>query len=395
MEFLNQTDQVIFHTYKRIPIEVSAAEGMYLIGAGGERYLDFLAGIGVNVLGYRHPRLESGFVGQIQRYTHVSNYYAQHPQVELAKRLCGLTGFEKVFFTNSGTEAVEGAIKLARLYGVRQGKTDVWGCSNAFHGRTLGALSLMDRPRYRDGFGPFLPHCGELQFNNRNDLAEKLSEKTAAVFLECVQGEGGIVPATQEFVDTLKELRNKFSFLIVADEIQSGVGRTGKFCAYEHYGFTPDIVTLAKPLGGGLPLGAILTKDNLAGLLQAGMHGTTFGGNPVACTGGCVVLDELTESKLLERVRERGKYFFEGLIQLQKRFPQKIREVRGKGLMLACELAFDGQALVSEMLRRNIIVNLMHGKILRFLPPYIVETAHIDECLANLGEILSAHRDKA
>ncbi|MEE9288498.1 MAG: aminotransferase class III-fold pyridoxal phosphate-dependent enzyme, partial [Bacteroidota bacterium] len=156
-----------------------------------------------------------------------------------------------------------------------------------------------------------------------------------------------------------------------------------------------DIVTLAKPLGGGLPLGAILTRDNLAGLLQAGMHGTTFGGNPVACAGGCVVLDELTKSKLLERVRERGEYFFDGLIQLQKRFPQKIREVRGKGLMLACELTFDGQALVSEMLRRNIIVNLMHGKILRFLPPYIVETAHIDECLVNLGEILSAHRENA
>lgn len=390
MEILTRSDQVLFHTYRRIPIEVVAAEGVYFIAADGQRYLDLLAGIGVNVLGYHHPRLESAMVNQMRRYLHLSNYFTQQPQVELAERLRGATGFGKVFFANTGAEAIEGSLKLARLWASKQGKMEFWGCSNGFHGRTLGALSLMDRTSYRDGFGPFLPHCGTIEFNNCEDLRQKTSDRTAAVFLECIQGEGGIVLATQEFIDMLTELQRQFHFLIVADEIQAGVGRTGKFCAYEHYGLRPDVAALAKPIGGGLPLAAILTRDDLADLLQPGMHGTTFGGNPVACAGGCIVLEELMTNNLMRHVEEMGKYFLEGLMELQSEFPSQIREVRGKGLMLACELAFDGKELFTKMLERHIVLNLIHGNVLRFLPPYTIEKTHLDECTRNLREVLKA-----
>ena len=299
-----------------------------------------------------------------------------------------MTGFGKVFFSNSGTEANEGAMKLVRLWGSKQGKSEVFGLSNSFHGRTFGALSLMDRPNYRDGFGPFVPQCGILAFNEPDALEAKLSENTAAVFIECIQGEGGIVLVRQEFIDKLKQLRAKFGFLIVADEIQSGVGRTGRFCAYEHYRLEPDIVTLAKPLGGGIPLGAILANDDLAGIIQPGMHGTTFGGNPVACAGGIAVLEELSHNKLLDRVMVKGDYFLEELNKLREKFPKKIMEARGKGLMLACELAFDGQEIVAGMRKRHVIVNLTQGKVLRFLPPYIIEKDQIEECIDKLAEVL-------
>src|SRR5581483_7717042 len=273
----------LFPTYDRLPIgAVTQAEGVYITTEAGTRYLDAIAGLGVNALGHSHPAVVQAIREQAGKYLHLSNLYLQEPQVILAEKLERASGWERTFFTNSGTEAVEGAIKLARKVFSDETKTEIWGIANGFHGRTFGALSVMDKGKYRDHFGPFVADASTIAGYDPAALEEAVSSRTAAILVEPIQGEGGIVEMPAEFAQALSELRTKHHFLIIADEIQSGIGRSGRFFAYEHYGLKPDIVVCAKAIGGGLPLGAILTRRDLAEALRAGVHGTTFGGNALA-----------------------------------------------------------------------------------------------------------------
>jgi acetylornithine/N-succinyldiaminopimelate aminotransferase len=381
-----------FHTYKRIPLEIDHGKGLYLYTKDGSRYLDMFSGLAVNPLGYGHPGILKAIQEQAARYIHVSNYYLQEPQIRLAELLLKHTGYVRAFFSNSGTEATEGAIKIARQWGIKKEKSEIISFTNAFHGRTYGALSLMDRPKYKDGFGPFLSGFRSVAFNDVGGLSRAVSETTATVILECIQGEGGVRPISQEFADRLTALKEQFGFLLIADEIQSGLGRTGKFFGYEHFGLHPDIVLMAKPIGGGLPLGVILGNSAVADVLQPGMHGTTFGGNPVACAAGVAVLQEVVEKGLIKNADTMGALMKSMLEDLARKFPGLIKEVRGCGLMLAAELDRDCEPVVAAMRDRYILINGTDRTVLRFLPPLIVREEHVRTTIEALRDVLDGMR---
>ncbi len=389
---LEKEQQLFFHTYKRLPLEIERGDGCYLFTKDGTRYLDFFGGIAVNALGHNHPRLCRAVEEQIHKYIHVSNYFVQEPQVKLAEKILSSSGFKRIFFTNSGTEATEGAIKLARKWGSTRGKTQLFGLSNAFHGRTMGALSLMDKKKYREGYEPFIENVGHLKFNDVDELKRNVDEKTLGIFVEFVQGEGGIFTVSREFAAELKSLRDKYGFLIMGDEIQSGIGRTGKFFGFQHTGVTPDIVILAKPIGGGLPLGAILGNDRVAETFTYGVHGTTFGGNPVACAAGLVVLDEVLDKGLMKHAEEIGAHLLSRLADVKKDFPQLVTEVRGFGCMVGVELSMDGQPVVDEMQKRHILVNCTNVNVLRLVPPLIVTKEQCDLLIDTLRSVLEGFR---
>ncbi len=386
---LNDREQAAFFpTYKRLPLQPVRGEGLYLVTADGARWLDLFAGIAVNALGHAHPRVVAAITAQAQNYIHLSNYFAQEPQVRLAELLLRHSGMARVFFANSGTEAMEGALKIARRRGAARGQSGLVGFSNAFHGRTLGALSIMDRPNYRDGFGPFLEGCASLPFNDVAALRAGVGPGTAAVVLECVQGEGGVRPVTPAFVAALKELRDEHGFLIIADEIQSGAFRTGRFLAADHFDLQPDLVTLAKPIGGGLPLGAILGAASVTDVLQPGQHGTTFGGNPVACAAGIAVLEEIEERGLAAHTVAMGDFFLAQLRQLAAAFPALVKEARGLGLMLALELHGEAEPVVVAMRERHILVNATDRTVLRFVPPLVITEDEVEIAVTALREVL-------
>ncbi len=393
MSLLENEAQLFFKTYKRLTLDVDHGDGCYLYTKDGRKYLDMFSGLAVNALGYNHPGIIAAIEKQIRKYIHLSNFFVQEPQVELAERLLRLSKFQKIFFTNSGTEAIEGTIKLVRKWGKAKNKTTIFGMSNGFSGRTMGSLSIMDKEKYREGYGPFLENCGHVEFNDADDLKKKVDNATAAVFLEFVQGEGGVVPVSAEFVAALQSLREKHGFLIVADEIQSGIFRTGTLFAFQHYKFTPDIVTIAKPIGGGLPLGAILGNEKVAEVWTHGVHGTTFGGNPVACAAGIAVIDALTTNRMAGRIGEASKYLFAQLDSLKKRFPI-IKEVRGYGFMVGVELTVESGPLVDAMLEDGVLVNSTAGTVVRILPPLIAGKEEIDIFLASFERVLTKHTKK-
>jgi len=384
---LEKEQKLFFHTYKRLSLEVERGEGCYLFTKDGTRYLDFFGGIAVNALGYNHPRLCKAIEEQIHKYVHVSNYFVQEPQVKLAEKILSASGFQKIFFTNSGTEATEGAIKLARKWGKPQGKNLLFGMSNAFHGRTMGALSLMDKQKYREGYEPFMGNVGHLKFNDVDDLRRNVNEETLGVFVEFIQGEGGIFVVSPEYAEELKSLRDRYGFLIIGDEIQSGIGRTGRLFGFSHTRVSPDIVILAKPIGGGLPLGAILGNDRVAETFTYGVHGTTFGGNPVACAAGLVVMEEILDKGLMRHAEEIGIYLGLRLVQLKKDYPSLVTEVRGIGCMMGIELSTEGQPIVDAMQQRHILVNCTNVNVLRFVPPLIITKEQCDEMVGALRSI--------
>jgi acetylornithine aminotransferase len=388
MAMLDREAALFLHTYKRLPLEIVRGEGVHLIARDGTRYLDMVAGIAVNALGYGHPRVVKAIEEQTRAYIHLSNYFLQEPQLRLAELLTAASGYPKIFFANSGTEVVEGAMKIARRWGQQHGKETLLAATNAFHGRTLGALSLMDRPKYREGFGPFLDRCGTFEFNDPSSLRSAVTPSTAALLVEFIQGEGGIRPVSREFAGTLAELKARHHFLLIADEIQSGLGRTGKFFAFQHYDVQPDIVLMAKPIGGGLPLGAILTTADAGEVLAPGMHGTTFGGNPVACAAGAAVVEEILQRDLTNHAEQIGTYFLSSLTSLAKEFPRAASEVRGSGLMLGMELNGEGDSVVAAMRARNVLINCTDQTVLRFVPPLIIGRSHVDETCAALRECL-------
>lgn len=378
-----------FQTYKRLSLDIIRGDGCYLYDRSGNRYLDFFAGLAVNSLGYNHPRVKEAIIRQLDRYIHLSNYYVQEPQVLLAEKLMTASGYRRLFFTNSGTEAIEGAIKLARKWGKKNGKVDLLGLSNSFHGRTMGALSLTERQKYREGYEPFLPNTGHVTFNDVGDLRKKVNERTLGIVLEFIQGEGGIHVVRPEFVAELKRLREQFGLLIIADEIQSGLGRTGKFFSFEHFDLRPDIVAIAKPLGGGLPLGAFLGNERVEDTFSYGVHGTTFGGNPVACAAGIVVMEEIVENGLMKNAAEIGSYLKSAFQAMQQEFPTVITDVRGFGCMLGIELSREGQPVVDELQRRGILVNCTNTNVIRFLPPLIISRQHCDQLLSEFRAVVS------
>ncbi len=373
----------LFPTYERLPIgAVTHAEGVHITTETGTTYLDAIAGLGANALGHSHPAVVHAIREQAGKYMHLSNLYLQEPQVVLAEKLERASGWERTFFTNSGTEAVEGAIKLVRKVFASEAKAEVMGVANGFHGRTYAPLSMMDKGKYRDNFGPFIADASCIPSYDVPALEEAISDRTAAVIVEAIQGEGGIVEMPREFAQALMELREKHHFLIIADEIQSGIGRTGRFFAYEHAGMKPDIVVIAKAIGGGLPLGAILTRRELADVMRAGVHGTTFGGNALACVAGSATL-ELVEKTYMDNAAHEGEYLKRAFEHLRDEHPKLIREVRGVGLMLGIEFTSRARDVQKTLLESaHIVTNVTAGEVLRMLPPLIFERKHSEE-LAN------------
>ena len=390
--------KLLLTTYERSPILFLGGEGVYIQDENGTKYLDLLSGIGVNALGYNHPAVVETIARQSRALIHTSNLYYHEGQAELALRLTERTGLDRVFFANSGTEAWEGALKLARAYaGLRRGEgvdigTKFLALEQSFHGRTFGSMSTTYKDKYREPFAPVVPGVEFVRFNDVADLRAKFSGEVCAILVEAIQGEGGIRPLTKEFFAEARTLANSTGALLIVDEIQAGMGRTGKWCAYQHYGTQPDITTLAKPLAGGLPLGAVLCTEEVARVMHAGMHGTTFGGGPLACAVGIAVIDTMEKDGLLARATETGNYFQDRLRWLASHH-ESIIDVRGKGLMLAAEVDSPefGKLIVAEMLKRRILINCTSDTVLRFLPPYILERAHVDTAIATLDEILTEH----
>jgi acetylornithine/N-succinyldiaminopimelate aminotransferase len=388
MTTTEQEHALFFHTYKRLPLEVDRGEGCYLFTKDGKKYLDMFSGLAVNALGYAHPAVTKAVEQQVRRYTHLSNLFLQEPQISLAEKLVKHSGYEKVFFCNSGTEAIEGSIKLVRKWSKTGNRHGIFGMTNGFSGRTMGALSLMDKKNYREGYEPFLDEFGVIEFNNCADLEKKITKDTAAVFFEPIQGEGGIVPVTTEFAAALGSLHKKYGFILVADEIQSGLGRTGKLFAFEHFGLHPDLVTFAKPIGGGLPLGGILGTAALADVWSPGMHGTTFGGNPVACAAGNAVVDIILAPAFMETVRQNAAYFFERLNALKQKY-SVIREVRGYGYMIGIEMESESAPIVEKILQKGVLANATAKTVVRVLPPLIAGKIEIDQFLAVFEESIT------
>lgn len=377
----------LVQTYARYPLVIDRGRGCWVYDAAGKRYLDFVTGLGVNALGHAHPRIVKVIREQAARAIHVSNLYYHGYQGPLAARLARLAGLDRVFLCNSGTEAIEGAIKMARARTEnREDKFHLVALDNSFHGRTMGALAATGQEKYRLPFRPLVPGVEFVRFNDVADLRARVSERTAAILLEPIQGEGGIFEVDGEFLRAAEELARKFNALLILDEIQCGLGRTGDYFAFRRAGAKPDIVVTAKPLAAGLPLGAILAREEVAAALGTGMHGTTFGGGPLACRVALEFLDILEQEKLLENVRRVGAYFQRCLRELQRRF-SFIKEVRGRGLMLAADLKFDARPLVNKAMDAGLLINSTHETVLRFLPPYIIGKEHVDRAIRILERI--------
>jgi acetylornithine/N-succinyldiaminopimelate aminotransferase len=390
--------RLLIPTYDRNPILFVTGEGVHIVDESGTKYLDLLSGIGVNALGYNHPVVVEAIARQSRALIHTSNLYFHEGQAELALRLTEQTGLDRAFFSNTGTEAWECAMKLARAYsGLRRSEgnkngTKYLALEQSFHGRTFGAVSTTYKDKYREPFAPVVPGVEFVRFNDVADLRAKFSTEVCAILVEAIQGEGGIRPLTQEFFAEARALATTTGALLIVDEIQAGIGRTGKWCAYQHYGIQPDVTTLAKPLAGGLPLGATLCTEEVARAFHPGMHGSTFAGGPLACAVAIAVIDYIENKNLLAHATEVGDYFQSRLRELAGRH-SAIIDVRGRGLMLAAELdsADLAKLVVAEMLKRHILINCTSDTVLRFLPPYILERAHVDTAIAALGEIFTEH----
>lgn len=384
---------LLLSTCERNPVMFTHGKGVYLWDSKGKKYLDFLSGIGVNALGYGHPAIQRVIARQSAQLIHVSNLFFHQYQAQLAGRLTKISGLDRAFFCNSGTEAWEAALKLARAYARAQrhnGNQPKWrilALENSFHGRTFGSLATTGQPKYQAPFAPLMPGVVFVRFNDVESLTKEFDASICAVCLETIQGEGGIRPVSQEFLHAARQLTRKSGALLILDEIQCGLGRTGRHFAYQHYGFVPDVVTVAKPLAAGLPLGAVLTSNQVASCIHPGMHGTTFGGGPLACSVAIEFLRQ--EQALLPHVRKVGGYFRRELEALAA-VHSAVLEVRGVGLMLALELDSSELAknVTRKLLQQEIIINRTHETVLRFLPPYIVERKHVDQVVRALDSAL-------
>ncbi|MDK2786670.1 MAG: acetylornithine/N-succinyldiaminopimelate aminotransferase [Thermotoga sp.] len=379
----------LMNTYNRFPVTLVYGKGSWVYDINGKAYLDFTSGIAVNVLGHSHPELVKAIKDQAEKLIHCSNLYWNLPQMELAELLSKNTFGGKVFFANTGTEANEAAIKIARKYGKMKSekKFKILSARNSFHGRTLGSLTATGQPKYQKPFEPLVPGFDYFEFNNIEDLRKKVSDEVCAIFLEPIQGESGIIPATKEFLEEARRLCDEYDILLVFDEVQCGMGRTGKLFAYQKYGVTPDILTVAKGLGGGVPIGAVVVNEK-ANVLEPGDHGTTFGGNPLACRAGVTVMKELTKEGFLDEVDRKGRYLLEKLSRMKEKY-SAVEDVRGMGLMIGIQFSgVENKNVAMKCFEKGLLVVPAGNNTVRLLPPLTVEYGEIDTALRILEEVL-------
>ncbi|MGZ4789585.1 MAG: acetylornithine/succinylornithine family transaminase [Terriglobales bacterium] len=382
--------QYLLGTYARFPVVFEKGKGVFLQDVKGKKYLDLISGLGVNALGYSHPRIVKVIRDQAAKLVHVSNLYYNQYQGLLAKKLVEASGLARAFFSNTGTEAIDGAIKLARAYGHKiggDGKYKLVAATNSFHGRTYGGMSLTATAKYRDDFKPLLEGVTFVSLNDVDALRNAVDDSTCGVFFETIQGEGGIFECSSEFLRAARRMCDEQKALLVLDEIQCGFGRTGEMFAFKHHGVYPDILTVAKPIAAGLPLGAIIVTQAVADVISAGKHGTTFGGGPLSCRVALEVLSIIQDEHLLDHVNKVGAYFHQELVNLQQNFAI-VKEVRGRGLMLALDLNVPSRPYADAALEAGVLINSTHETTLRFLPPFIIEEKHIDKAVKVLKRLL-------
>ncbi len=393
-DVIAMSTQYLMANYRRAPVAFSHGQGIWLYDLEGRRYLDFIGGIAVSALGHAHPKLVAAIQAQAAKMLHVSNLFHIAEQAMLAKWLVEHSAFDRIFFCNSGAEANEAAIKLARKWGRRDGRDrfEIIVAQHSFHGRTMGSLAATMQPKYQQPFAPLVPGFVGVPFNDLDAIPAATTGRTVAIMLEPLQGESGVVPATAAYLESVREWCDANELLLILDEVQTGIGRTGRLFAYEHYGIEPDVITLAKGLGGGVPIGAMLVKEK-ASALGPGDHGSTFGGNPLACAAGLAVLQTVVEDRLVENAAAMGARFAQGLQRLIDRGLAK--SVRGRGLLLALELNGEASPVVDRCRDAGLLTNAVQSNALRFAPPLIVSAAEIDQALSILEQVLLAQVEAA
>jgi len=389
-ETINLANTYILNTYKRVPVVFTKGKGTYIWDSDGKKYLDFFPGWAVSGLGHCHKRIVKAVSRQLKEIIHVSNNYYSYPQALLAQRLSSNSIGGKVFFSNSGAEANEAAIKLARAYGSEDGRYKIISMDKSFHGRTLATLTATGQEKVKKGFAPLPEGFIHVPFNDIDAVKQAIDDVTVAVMLEPIQGEGGINIADHNYMKQLRLLCNAKKILLIFDEVQTGMGRCGKLFCYQYYDMLPDIITLAKSLGGGLPIGAMIASEKFADVLKPGMHASTFGGSPVVCAAANAALDAIEKDRLLANANRMGDYIVKGLNRLKKRFPDVINHVRHKALMIGVELNIDGTKIVERCLEKGLLINCTQGNVLRIMPPITVNKGESNKALKILNEVIIA-----
>ncbi len=389
-EIIDKVEENIIHTYNRYQIALDKGEGMYLYDAEGKKYLDFGSGIGVFALGYGNKEYNDAIKAQVDKLVHTSNYFYNESAANASERFVKASGMKKVFYTNSGAEAVEGALKLAKKYGKKVKGEDAFqiiAMQHSFHGRTIGSLSVTGNDHYREDFNPLLPGVVFAEYNNLQSVEALVSDKTCAIIMETVQGEGGIRPATEEFIKGVRKICDDNDILLILDEIQCGMGRSGCMFAYQKYGVMPDVLTSAKALGCGIPVGAFAASEKVCDVLCAGDHGTTYGGNPLACTASAKVFELFEQNKILENVEEVGHYLYEKLEEI-KESNENVVDHRGIGLIQGLEFANPVSEIIQKLLKAGVITFAAGANVIRFIPPLIVSKKEVDDMVNILKECI-------
>ena len=392
LEIFEESKKYIMNTYKRLPLFIVKGRGNRIYDSEGREYLDFINGLAVNNLGHCNPRITVAFQKQAQRLVHTSNLFYTEPQVRLAKLLVENSFADKVFFCNSGAEANEAAIKLIRKYFKEkgEGRYEIITAYNSFHGRTMATITATGQERFHKGYEPLLPGFTYVPYNDITSMEKAITDKTAAVMVEPIQGEGGVNIPDKNYLNQLRRICDSNGILLVLDEVQTGIGRTGKLFAYQHSDIKPDIMTLAKGLGNGLPIGAMLAVDEVAQAFTPGSHASTFGGTPLVCSAAIEVLKTLTEDEIiLDNCVRMGKYIMEELRGLREKYPHIIKDVRGKGLMIGMELNIKGEDVVRECIKKGVVINCTMERVLRFLPSLDIDRLDIDTLINTLSEVFS------
>lgn len=390
-KLIEESQRYLFNTYNRFPVVLVKGRGAKVWDSEGKEYLDFLGGVAVNILGHCHPKIVVAIQKQAQRLIHVSNFYHIEPQIKLAKLLVKNSFADKVFFCNSGTEANEAAIKLARKYSKEsygEGRYEIISTINSFHGRTFASLTATGQEKFQKGFEPLVPGFRHIPFDDTDALKNAIGKQTCAVILEPIQGEGGVRLPSDDYFKNVRQICDDNKLLLILDEVQTGMGRTGKLFAHEHYGIKPDIMTLAKGLGGGVPIGALLAIEKVSSAFQPGSHASTFGGNPLVCASAIATLETILEDGyLLDHCRRLGRYFREQLLKIKVKYPGIVLDVRGEGLIIGMELTMDGTPFVQACLENGLLINCAAGNVLRFTPPLIIKEDEIDKLIDVLREV--------
>ncbi len=392
---IKEGEEVLYKTYNRFPVVFDHAEDVYIYDAAGKKYLDFGAGISVMGLGYSNPHVMNAMIAQMQKgLLHTSNLFYNEPAVEAGEKLLAAAQMDKVFFTNSGTEAIEGALKIARRYqyNKKADKTEIIAMEGSFHGRSMGALSVTGKDHYRAPFAPLIPGVKFAKYNDLDSVKALVNEHTGAIIMETIQGEGGIYPATEEFLKGVRALCDEHDMLLILDEIQCGMGRSGYMFAWQEYGVKPDVMTIAKAIGNGLPVGAFLASGEAASAMVPGDHGSTFGGNPFVCAAASAILDVFKEADIPAKVRENGKLLWSALDSVAEKFPALVREHRGKGLIQGLEFTDAvkaGDIVKKALLEQQVVLIAAEHNTIRFVPPLVIEKKHIEEMQEKLEAVLA------